>query len=222
MPLGSRSRTSTAMRSSRSLISSVSAQRQSGFDRRCPLRGRGTEGPRPTGRRLARRGGEELVGEVVAERAAGVSVEEPGEPGSAESIHRVRVGITGGKEPQRGVVAQVGTERGVPARSEDLQQRVEPGQAGGAALDQGGVQLGGPAQRIAGTETALRDAALRGAASGAAPAAPSPAGRSWCAWRSRRAGPRSVPRRPAPRGRPAGGTTPQAAPRRYGSAPSRW
>ena len=82
-------------------------------------------------------------------------VEEPSEPGAAESLHRVRVGIAGGKEPQRGVVTQVGTERGVPAGSEDLQQRVETSQAGGAALDQRGVQLGGPAKRVAGTQAAL-------------------------------------------------------------------
>ncbi len=81
---------------------------------------------------------------ALPERAAGVPVEEPGEPGSAEPTHGVWVGITGGQEPQWGLVAQVGVERGVPVRTEDLQQRIEPGQAGGATLDQGGVQLGGP------------------------------------------------------------------------------
>ena len=63
MPSGSRSRTSTAMRSSSSLISSVSASAKPGLDRRCPRRGRGTqvvvpqlEGGACGGQELRRRG----------------------------------------------------------------------------------------------------------------------------------------------------------------------
>jgi hypothetical protein len=82
-------------------------------------------------------------------------VEEPGEPGPAEPSDGVRVGVAGGEEPQRGVVAQVRCEGGVPGRAEDLQQRIEPGQGRGAPLDQRRVQLGGPPQRVTGSQPAL-------------------------------------------------------------------
>ena len=95
-----------------------------------------------------RRRGQELVGHRLAERAAGVPGEEAGEPGPAEPTDGVRVGVAGGEQLQRGVVSQVGGEGGVPGRAEDLQQRVEAGQGRGAPLDQRGVQLGGPAQRV--------------------------------------------------------------------------
>lgn len=48
----------------------------------------------------------------------------------------------------------------MPLRPEDFQEGVEAGQAGGAALDQGGVQLGRPAQRITGSDAPLGVQAL--------------------------------------------------------------
>jgi hypothetical protein len=130
-------------------------QRESGFDGDvlCEVGERKVLGPQVEAGPCC---GEDLVGQGLPERAAGVSVEEPGEPGSAETTHGVWIGVTGGQEPQWGLVAQVGGERGMPVRTEDLQQRVEPGQAAGATLDQRGMQLGCPTQRIAGTQTTLR------------------------------------------------------------------
>ena len=43
-------------------------------------------------------------------------------------------------------------EGGMPVGAEDFQQRVEPRQAGGAALDQRRMQLGRPAQRVPRTD----------------------------------------------------------------------
>ena len=92
--------------------------------------------------------GEQCVGVWLAPGAAGVPVAEPGQPGPAEPFHHMRVGIAGGEELQRGAVGQVGADRVVPGRPEDLQQRVQPGQALAAAVGQGRVQLRRPLQRI--------------------------------------------------------------------------
>ena len=73
--------------------------------------------------------------------ASGVPVAKAGETDPAEPFDGVRVGVSGGEEPQRCLVAEVGAECGVPVRASDLQQSVQAGEAGGAAFDQRGVQL---------------------------------------------------------------------------------
>ena len=93
--------------------------------------------------------------------AAGVPVTEPGQPGPAEPFHHMRIGISGGEELQRGAVGQIGTDRGVPGRPEDLQQRIQPGQALTAAVGQGRVQLGRPLQRITRPQALLGIQAVR-------------------------------------------------------------
>jgi transposase InsO family protein len=55
--------------------------------------------------------GQDLVGQCLAERSARVPVEKPGEPGPPRMTNGVRIGASGGQEPQRGLVAQVGRER---------------------------------------------------------------------------------------------------------------
>jgi hypothetical protein len=65
-----------------------------------------------------------------------VPVQEPAQPRPSEAAPGVGIGISGGERPQKGLVGQIGLERLMPFGTEDLQQRVVPRQAGGAALDQ--------------------------------------------------------------------------------------
>ena len=74
--------------------------------------------------------------------------DEPGQPGQAEPAHRVRVGVAGRQEPQRGDVGQVTAEGRMPGRSQQLEIAIQPGQDDVAALDQAGAQPGRAAQRI--------------------------------------------------------------------------
>jgi hypothetical protein len=84
-----------------------------------------------------------------------VPVKEAAQSGSAQPADLVRVGVAGGQEPQRRLVGQVGVQGGQPPGAEQLQQRVQAGQGGGAALDQGGAQLGRASQRRGGTQAVL-------------------------------------------------------------------
>jgi hypothetical protein len=101
----------------------------------------------PQGQRLG--GGIRQRGGVgVAPGAVGVAPDEPGQPGAAQPPQRVRMGVSGSQEPQRGVQGQVTAEPGVPGRAEQLQVGIQPGQDGAAPLDQAGAQFGGAPQRV--------------------------------------------------------------------------
>lgn len=164
--------------------------------------------------------GEQLLGHRLPIRAAGVPVQEAGQPGPAEAAAGVRVGVSGGEEAQHGLAGQVGAEPGVPRRSEDLQQRVEAGQAGAATLDQGSAAWSpGAAGRRA--PAPIRGAAPRDAAAAAGRAAPSRAGRSWRAWRSKPAGrPPVATRSPSASSAGPGSAPRPGSPKRTGPAPA--
>ena len=66
------------------------------------------------------RGAQHGLGQVVAEGAPGVPVEEPGEPCPTEPADGVRVGVADGQEPQRRLGAQVRSERRMPVRAKNL------------------------------------------------------------------------------------------------------
>jgi hypothetical protein len=98
-------------------------------------------------------GGEQPAGVLIAPRAVGVAPDEPGQPGLAEPAQGMRVGVTGGQDPQRREQRQVCAERGVPLRSQELQVGIQPGHDYVAALDQARAQFGGPAHRISGAQS---------------------------------------------------------------------
>ena len=72
---------------------------------------------------------------------------------AAEPFDLARVAVAG-QEPQRGQ-RHVAADRGDPGRSEDLQQRVQPGHRGGPPVHQPGADLHRPLERLAGTEGVL-------------------------------------------------------------------
>jgi hypothetical protein len=138
IPVGSVSRSSSVVRSSRSLISSVScsasraSRAMSSARWGIPAHRRTTTGGFLGLRRVRRR-------RAARPRRRGVPVAEPGQPGPAEPLHHVRIGIAGGEELQRRPVGQIAADHGVPGRAEDLQQGIQSGQALAAAGVAGGL-----------------------------------------------------------------------------------
>ena len=92
-------------------------------------------------------------GAFVSPRLAAGAAEERRQAGLAEAFHLNRVGVAG-QEPQSGQ-RHIRAERGNPRRSQDLQQRVEAGHRGGAAMHQAGADLDRPFEMVPRAERVL-------------------------------------------------------------------
>ena len=206
------------MRSSSAAMSFAEGEGDSGFDGDVLGELAEVERALPERERLLRRG-EQRRSPLSSPLAAGVAVQEAGEPGPSEPFHGVGAGVTGGEEAQRSLVGEVARRRppATSARAAPVAHRAAPATSCGAAPGSGAAWSHGAAGRRA--RGRARRAIPRGAAAEAAPAGASRAGRSWCACGSSRAGPTSAPAARARRVRRGGGTRRRAPPRRCAWAP---
>jgi hypothetical protein len=104
---------------------------------------------RPEPQRLGGRG-EQLVGLVLPPHAAAAADQQPGQPGPAEPLQRMRIGVA--LEDGECGLAGLRADGGRPRRAEQLQQRLEPLHSGGAAGDQVGPVTDRTAQRLGRTQ----------------------------------------------------------------------